>query len=245
MTSSVKQQLGPAFLAAAAAWDVEAGKLLLNYCPDLLDYALWTSPSDIRNSPVSVKSELSDFPDIFFDGTAHSRPWVEVLPFVSQLHRGGFTGIHLSQSGSCKVHQVLRHLCHHNQRHQPESVQMLLDLGLVSCHQEVFYKPSQEVRPKGYVETTCPIISVALSERNAGAVAVLVAAGAVLPEPVGELYWKLPYNQSDLQAVVSDLDEQLAAAVGGDGGGGVTGAAQYQKAADVLRAYCEEHGRGR
>jgi hypothetical protein len=34
--STVRQQLGPAFLAAAAAGDVEAGKLLLNYCPKLL-----------------------------------------------------------------------------------------------------------------------------------------------------------------------------------------------------------------
>jgi hypothetical protein len=42
--------------------------------------------------------------------------------------------------------------------------------------------------------------------------------------------------------VVSDLDDQVAAAAGG-GGGGVIGAAQYQKAADVLRGYCEEHGR--
>ena len=48
VVTSLKQQLAPAFLAAAAAGDVEAGKVLLSNCPDLLDYVLWNSPADIR-----------------------------------------------------------------------------------------------------------------------------------------------------------------------------------------------------
>jgi hypothetical protein len=231
--TSVKQQLGPAFLAAAAAGDVEAGKLLLNYCPELLDHALWNSPEHIRGSFVMHQPFLQVPESLLFGKLSL---FLDVLPLVSQLHRAGFTNIHLR----ARVSKVLLHLCNHNQRHQPESVQMLLDLKLVSCDQRVYYQPSQDFRPKGYFETFSPIIGVAVAEQNAGAVAVLVAAGAVLPEPV-ENVWNLPFDYNDLQAVVSDLDDQVAAA-GGDGVR-VIGAAQYQKAADVLRGYCEEQGR--
>jgi hypothetical protein len=232
--TSPKHQLGPAFLAAAAAGDVEAGKMLLNYCPELLDYTLWrTSPDRIHNSFVT-HHPLLETPDFLLYGQAS--PFLDVLPLVSQLHRAGFTGIHLTD----RVPYVLLHLCHHNQRHQPESVQMLLDLGLVSCDQKVNYEPSKDFRPKGFFETHCPIIAVAVAEQNAAAVAVLVAAGAVLPQPMKDVR-TLPFDYSGLQAVVSDLDDQVAAAAGD--GVTVIGAAQYQKAADVLRAYCEEHGR--
>jgi hypothetical protein len=123
---------------------------------------------------------------------------------------------------------------------------MLLDLGRVRCDQKVAYQSSKDFRPRGYFEAAdCPIIAAAVAERNAGAVAVLVAAGAVLPEPSvvklpPDMGWNLPFDYNDLQAVVPDLDDQAAS---GGGGGGVIGAAQYQKAADVLRAYCWEHGR--
>jgi hypothetical protein len=235
--STAKQQLGPAFLAAAAAGDVEAGKLLLNYCPELLDYALWTSPDHIRDSFIMLSVLLnvaSGRPRLECPG-----PFLDVLHFVPQLHRAGWNGIRLPEQ---TFHGVLLHLCRHKHRHQPDLLQMLLDLGLVSCNQEVWYERSEEFWAlEGYeLKMDCPIIGVAVAEQNAAAVAVLVAAGAVLPEPAGRErhLWNLPFVYNDLQAVVSDLDDQVAAA-----GGGVIGAAQYQKAADVLRAYCEEHGR--
>jgi hypothetical protein len=229
-------QLGPVFLAAAAARDVEAGKLLLNYCPDLVPYALWNSPDRIREGVIMC----TGIDEVVFSSEI-CEPWLDVLPFLSQLHRGGFQW----RSHDRSLINVLLQLCHRKQRHRPESVQMLLELGLVSCNQEVLYSPSMDIRPmKGYFNVACPIIAVAVAERNAGAVAVLMAAGAVLPAPsVGELQphllRNLPFDYTDLQAVVSDLHGQVAAA----GGGGVIGAAQYQKAADVLRGYCEEHGR--
>jgi hypothetical protein len=241
--SSVEQQLGPAFLAAAAARDVEAGKMLLNYCPELLDYALWTRPDHILGAFISMKVTsqcLAQFFREFETGCHLLGPFLDVLPFVSQLHRAGFTNIHLKH----RVSEVLTRLCYHSQRHLPHLVQMLLDLGLVSCDEDAFYRPGSKDfgHVESYFETCCPIIGVAVAEHNAGAVAVLVAAGAVLPEP-GERVYDLPFNYRDLQEVVAELEEQVAAD-GGDGGG-VIGAAQYQKAADVLKGYCEEHGRER
>ena len=79
------------------------------------------------------------------------------------------------------------------------------------------------------------MLAVAVAEHNAGSVAVLVAAGAVLPEPEAELLY-LPFNYNDRQAVLGDLEQQAAAA----GGGGP--AIQYRAAADEVRAYCEKQG---
>jgi hypothetical protein len=233
-----KQQLAPAFLAAAAAGDLQVGKLLLNYCPDLLDHVLWINPDRIRDSFIMLSVVMAA------SQPEPCGPYLNLLSFVSQLHRNGFTGIDLERTrGSFLYNILLIQLCYRNQQHQPESLQMLLDLGVVSCDQEILYIPSDDLRPsKGYFEVHCPIIAAAVAEQNAAVVAVLVAAGAVLPEPGGGCR-KLPFYYNDLQAVVSDLDEQVAAAGGGGGGGGVIGAAQYQKAADVLRGYCEEHGR--
>ena len=145
-------------------------------------------------------------------------PFFEVLPLVSQLHREGFVGLKLPE----KPEYVLEGLCRHNQRHQPESVQMLLDLGLVSIQELVCYQPSKDYRPKGYFEVECPIIAVAVAEQNAGAVAVLVAARVVLPEPEAELL-HLPFDYNDLQAVLEELEQQAAPWAWGDGysvGGG-------------------------
>ena len=101
----------------------------------------------------------------------------EVLPFVSRLYMGGFQGISFTNN----PRYVLASLCRHNQRHQPESVQMMLDLGVVSCDEQMVYTPSKGSIVEWY--SACPIVAVAVAEQNAGAVAVLVAAGAVLPAP--------------------------------------------------------------
>ena len=218
VTTSVKQQLGPAFLAAAAAGDVKEGKVLLSYCPDLLDYALWNSPAVIQ------ATIIDDHLWFHLGGDRNKGPFLEVLPFVSRLHMGGFQGIKLTDNLQC----VLVDLCHHNQRHQPESVQMLLDLGVPS-YKPVFYRASTGVSPKQCF--ACPIVAVAIAERNAGAVAVLGAAGAVLPAHHGAAEYYMPFSRADLHAVVATLEKQAAAAAG------CVKAAEYQGAADVLRVW--------
>ena len=221
--TSVKQQLGPAFLAAAAASDVESGKVLLSYCPDLLDYALWNAPGDIQTSIIGTSY-------LEYRGLH-----LEVLPFASQLYMGGFQGIKLTD----RPRAVLAHLCDNYQR-QPESVQMLLDLGVARCDEKMVYTPSlcaSTRAGKGYCKVNCPIIVAAVAEQNAGAVAVLLAAGASLPAPEAELP-RVPFNYNDLQAVLEELERQAAA-----GGWGGETANQCRAAAEVLRAYCEQHGR--
>ena len=237
VATSVKQQLGPAFLAAAAAGDVEAGKVLLSYCPDLLNYALWNSPADIRETVMDDRTwiyrRVFSLPGVDDGSTG---PFLEVLPFVSKLHKAGFKGLKLTE----RPDYVLDRLCHHNQRHQPELVQMLLDLGMVSSQACVGYRPSNGLSlPNGQrwdFARHCPIIAVAVAEQNAGAVAVLVAAGAVLPPPGQQALGQqlLPFNYNDLQAVLKELEQQAAA------GGRM--AVQCGAAADAVRAYCEEHG---
>ena len=219
----VKQQLGPAFLAAAASGNVEAGKVLLSYCPDLLDYALWECSALIQKYIILDV----DMPP------SRGGPFLEVIPFVSQLHRAGFKRLKLEERPE-RVTAMLVDLCRHNQRHQPESVQMMLDLGVVSCDECVKYTPSKDFQPRRYFEVDCPIIAVAVAEQNAGAVAVLVAAGAVLPAPALR---NLPFNHNDLQAVLEELEQQAAAAGGGEM------AILYRAASETVRGYCEQHGR--
>ena len=220
--TSLKQQLAPALLAAAAGADVEAGKVLLRYCPDLLDYVLW-------HSPAIIEALVIDGPD-WFTATLpllnKGGPYLEVLPLVSKLHMEGFKGLKLEDRAA----EVLVDLCYHDERHQPESMQLLLELGVVSSQQYVKYQRSKDLKVK------CPILAFAAAEKNAGAVAVLVAAGAVLPDPDSDIEY-LPFNYNDLQAVVEELEQQAAAA-----GGGRT-AIQYGPAADMVRGYCEQHGR--
>ena len=238
VATSVKQQLGPAFLAAAAAGDVEPGKVLLSYRPDLLNYVLWTSPADIQETVMDDSSwfyrGLVSVPGVD-DGSMG--PFLEVLPLVSKLHKAGFEGLKLTKWPG----DVLARLCRHNQRHQPELVQMLLDLGVVSSQKCVGYNPSNGFRlPNGQrwdFVAHCPVIAVAVAEQNAGAVSVLVAAGAVLPPPGQQALGQqlLPYDYNDLQAVLEELEQQAAA------GGEM--AVQCGAAADAVRAYCEQHGR--
>ena len=232
--SSLKQQLGPAFLAAAAAGNVETGKVLLSYCPDLLEYALWNCPAVIKTFIIDDKRFIR------LTGSAWlpNYMWTQgpfkggLLLFASQLHRAGFKGLKLEE----RVSDVLVELCRHNQRHQPESVQMLLDLGVVSSNQIVEYCPEIDVRPRKYFKAECTIIAVAVAEQNAGAVAVLLAAGAVLPALEVELY-NLPFDYSDLQAVLEELEQQAAAE-----GGEEMALIHYGAAVDAVRAYCEQHG---
>ena len=75
-----------------------------------------------------------------------------------------------------------------------------------------------------------PIVTVAVAERNTPAVAVLLAAVAVMPEP-GDDVENLPFSYSDLQAVEADRLQE-----GGREEGG------FAAAAGVVRAYCEQHG---
>ena len=174
---AAKQQLVPALYAAAAAGDVEAGKVLLSYCPGLLNYTLGPIPAEARPRCHTMK----------FCNAANREvlrySWEQLLPPVYKLHKTGFSGIKLKRS---IARQLLKTLCSYEQRHQPELVQMLLDLGVVSCDEEVQYE-----RSKG----ACPILAVAVAERNAGAVAVLVAAGAVLPTHHGSAEHQRPLRQ--------------------------------------------------
>ena len=233
ISTSVKQQLGPAFLAAAAAGDVESGTALLSYCPDLLDYALWKSPADMQASIIS--RSLPEIHQVLSStsGGGSKGPFLEVLPLVYQLDRAGFKGLKLT----VKPDYVLAHLCYHNQQHQSRLVQMLLELGVVSSRGCVVYTPSEGVRiAKGYrygLEFDFPIIAAAVGEQNAGAVAVLAAAGAVLPAPGQQ---QLPFNYDDLEAVLQELEQQAAVAGGGEM------ATKCRAAADTVRAYCEKHG---
>ena len=175
---SVKQQLGPAFLAAAAAGDVEAGKVLLSYCPDLLDYVLWNSPAIIQASVIDVPYYWG----VPVDFETREQPFLEVLLFVSQLHMAGFRGLKLEE----KVAKLIVAMCRQDQRHKQGLVQMLLELGVVTSQHVVKYTRTDSRTHWGigyFEEVECHIIAVAVAEQNAGAVAVLVAAGAVLHCP--------------------------------------------------------------
>ena len=86
----VKQHLTPALVAAAAADDVEAMKVLLSYCPDLLDYALAHELLPFRRH----------------DGT------YELVRLLGLLHEDGFTGIKVQDETKEKL---LVDLCSRNQ----------------------------------------------------------------------------------------------------------------------------------
>ena len=226
---AAKQQLVSALYAAAAAGDVESGNVLLRYCPGLLNYTLGPIPFEAppRGHTFGVTRVSPGLPSLRNKGNRQvlRYAWEQLLPLVYELYKTGFSGIELQRF---LARQLLKMLCSYDQQHQPELMEMLLDLGVVSCNEEVQYERTKDA---------CFILAVAVAERNAGAVAVLVAAGAVLPAHHGAAEHQLPFSRADVQVVMAVLGKQRVA--------GMVSSAEYQAAADVLRAYCsEEHGAG-
>ena len=230
----VKQHLTPSLKAAAAAGDVEAAKVLLSYCPGLLDYALQPVRRPTGNFEGMCLDAVLSASDLALSQIACMPCSFELVPLLGLLHKDGFTGMKVQNGTKGKL---LLDLCRHNQSQQAEFVQVLLDVGIVSCDERVFYYTNKDFKPRGYFEKDgCPIVAVAVAEQNAGAVAVLVAAGAVLPAPTPAQSILFDYNS--LQSVLQELE--LAAEAAAAGG---VNADKYQAAAGVLRAYCEEHGK--
>ena len=121
--------------ACTSAGGIEAAKILLDYCPDLLDFAIYRTPDgEPRHRAYYNRSR----PGPMF--TLVTVPSFDLLPLVYNLHKSGFKGIQLKETAPV----VLRHLCYKEQKHQPlELVQMMLDLGCVSSDEEVTYSPSR------------------------------------------------------------------------------------------------------